>query len=182
MEKYYVYILKSEKSRHYIGYTSNLEQRVTQHNNKHTGLRPSDLLNWEVKDINLENKTVQYYEQKIKDYWIIPIHDNLIEVLRKRIETVKEGRIFEYENIGNMGRAYRRYLESLELKGKGYTMRTFRKSFISLAHELGIDLATVSKLVGHKQITTTQKYYSKIGLGKQSAELNKYSLQPKAKE
>jgi putative endonuclease len=34
---YTVYLLQSNKSRHYIGYTSNLPQRIAQHNRKHRG-------------------------------------------------------------------------------------------------------------------------------------------------
>jgi putative endonuclease len=34
---YYVYILISNRNRFYIGYTSNLEQRIPQHNRKHKG-------------------------------------------------------------------------------------------------------------------------------------------------
>ncbi|MDD3559131.1 MAG: hypothetical protein PHW27_11245, partial [Melioribacteraceae bacterium] len=48
------------------------------------------------------------------------------------------------------------------------------------AHDCGIDLATVSKLVGHKQITTTAKYYNKISISKQLKELQK--LQPFSKD
>ncbi|MFZ5948778.1 MAG: GIY-YIG nuclease family protein [Stygiobacter sp.] len=35
--KYFVYILESNLKRHYIGYTSNLDQRIKQHNSKHKG-------------------------------------------------------------------------------------------------------------------------------------------------
>jgi len=37
MQNYFVYILISSKGRHYIGYTSNLPQRLAQHNRKHKG-------------------------------------------------------------------------------------------------------------------------------------------------
>jgi putative endonuclease len=37
MDSYFVYILQSDKNRHYIGYTSNLPQRLAQHNRKHKG-------------------------------------------------------------------------------------------------------------------------------------------------
>jgi putative endonuclease len=37
MPNYFVYILQSDKDRHYIGYTSNLSQRILQHNRKHKG-------------------------------------------------------------------------------------------------------------------------------------------------
>ncbi|MBI2416537.1 MAG: GIY-YIG nuclease family protein [Ignavibacteriales bacterium] len=32
-----VYLLQSTKERHYIGFTSNLQQRLSQHNRKHHG-------------------------------------------------------------------------------------------------------------------------------------------------
>jgi predicted GIY-YIG superfamily endonuclease len=34
---FYVYVLESNKNRHYIGFTSNLPQRLAQHNRKHKG-------------------------------------------------------------------------------------------------------------------------------------------------
>ena len=34
---FYVYILQSNRNRHYIGFTSDLESRVYKHNKKHTG-------------------------------------------------------------------------------------------------------------------------------------------------
>ena len=34
---FYVYILQSNRNRHYIGFTSDLESRVYKHNNKHKG-------------------------------------------------------------------------------------------------------------------------------------------------
>ena len=37
MASYFVYILQSDNNRHYIGYTSNLKQRISQHNRKHKG-------------------------------------------------------------------------------------------------------------------------------------------------
>jgi len=40
-------------------------------------------------------------------------------------------------------------------------------------HNCGADLATVSKLVGHRQVTTTEKYYNKLSILNKSNELNK---------
>ncbi|NJD22560.1 MAG: GIY-YIG nuclease family protein [Melioribacter sp.] len=37
MSSYFVYILRSDKGRYYIGCTSNLSQRLSQHNRKHKG-------------------------------------------------------------------------------------------------------------------------------------------------
>jgi putative endonuclease len=52
MHKYYVYILVSSKDRHYIGYTSNLQQRIAQHNRKHKGFTGTTEF-WEI-DISIE--------------------------------------------------------------------------------------------------------------------------------
>ncbi|MHB8581102.1 MAG: GIY-YIG nuclease family protein [Ignavibacteriaceae bacterium] len=47
MQKYFVYILQSNRNRRYIGYTSNLSQRLAQHNRKHKGFTGTNEI-WEV--------------------------------------------------------------------------------------------------------------------------------------
>jgi integrase len=139
----------------------------------YTGLRPSDIIGITCEDIDIENKRLQYYSVKTNEYFIIPIHESLLPILSNRINEIKSGRIFNYKNINHMGRAFRRYLKTLGLTNKNYNLRTFRKSFISMAYASGVDLTMVSKLVGHKQITTTAKYYNKISISHQSNEVNK---------
>lgn len=142
----------------------------------YSGLRPTDLLQLKVEDINVVKGTMQYYEQKIKDYNIVPIHPTLLPILQKRMDEVKSGRLFSYAEDKNIGKAFQRFLEDLGLDTKGYNLRTFRKTFISIAHDKDIDIATVSKLVGHKKIDTTMKYYTKISLSKKGEELKKFEL------
>ena len=48
MQKHFVYILTSSNDRHYIGYTSNLAQRLAQHNRKHKGFTSREE-HWEVE-------------------------------------------------------------------------------------------------------------------------------------
>ncbi len=139
----------------------------------YTGLRPSDICELPVKDIDLVKNVISYYAPKTQEYFKVPIHPDLVLILSNRISEAKEGKILEYKTIGNMGKAFRRYLEELKLTENGYNLRTFRKTFISFAHANGMDLATVSKLAGHKKITTTEKYYNKLSLEKQSQELLK---------
>jgi integrase len=139
----------------------------------YTGLRPSDIYNIKTEDINLNDSIIQYYSEKSDDYYLVPIHGDLKSLLKDRMKEIGEGPLLEYETISNIGKAFRRYMKKLNLDKKGYTLRTFRKTFISLGHDAGIDLATISRLVGHKQITTTQKYYNKLSIGKQKDELKK---------
>lgn len=44
------------------------------------------------------------------------------------------------------------------LGDKGYTMKHLRSSYCSWLLEAGVDLPTVQKMMGHKHITTTQRY------------------------
>ena len=57
MPKYYVYILQSSGGRYYIGFTSNLAQRISQHNKKHKGYTGRKSEEWElVVSIELPDK------------------------------------------------------------------------------------------------------------------------------
>ncbi|KUG25275.1 hypothetical protein ASZ90_004903 [hydrocarbon metagenome] len=145
-----------------------------------TGLRPTDIYKIKAEDIDLENKKMKYYSQKTDEYKEVPLHEDLISILRVRINEVKSGNLIHYSDVHNIGRAYREYIKEIGLRNKGYTLRTFRKTFVSLAHESGIDLATVSKLAGHSQITTTERYYNRLGMTKKTDELNKLRV-PKRK-
>lgn len=142
----------------------------------YTGLRPSDIYNIKVEDVNFETNSLQYYSEKSKEYFTVPLHNELLPILERRCKELSTGNIVNYETINNIGKAFRRYLSQIKLTGRGYNLRTFRKTFITLAHNSGMDLATVSKLVGHKQITTTAKFYNKLSLNKQASELNKLIL------
>lgn len=139
----------------------------------YTGLRPTDILNFKVENINWDDNTIQYYSQKSDEYFFVPIHNDLIPILKERSEELKSGKLLQYFDVHNMGRAYREYLKEIDLHKKNYTLRTFRKTFISLAYDQDMELAMVASLVGHKKITTTKQYYHKLSNKKRAAELNK---------
>jgi integrase/recombinase XerD len=141
----------------------------------YTGLRPSDLINIRVEDIDFVDATLKYYSPKTDEHRVVPINQELIPLLKKRIDEVKIGRLLGYAQITNMGKAFQRFADDLKLN-TDYNLRTFRKTFISLAHGAGMELATVSKLVGHKSILTTSKYYHKLSIARQNSEMNKLSL------
>ena len=84
--------------------------------------------------------------------------------------------LISYTSLHNIGRAFREFLKEIGLDNKGYTLRTFRKTFISKAHESNVDYATLSQLVGHSNIRTTAKYYTKFSLSKQQDEISKISF------
>ncbi len=139
----------------------------------YTGLRSSDILTITVDRVNLEQRTLSYYSPKTKKYFIVKFHNDLIPILKERITKVKTGNLLSYIDHTNMAQAFRRYLTELGLNNLGYSMRTFRKTFITNASQT-MDLASVAKLVGHSQITTTAKYYTKVDLERQEKEIDKF--------
>jgi integrase len=93
--------------------------------------------------------------------------------LRRRIKEVKTGKLFEYSNVKNMGRAFSRYLVDIELDAKGYVLTTFRKDFISRSQEAGVPVNAASLLAGHSKISTTMEYYTTLSSEFLRGELNK---------
>ena len=53
--QFFVYILESDRGRHYIGFTSNLQERIKKHNAKHKGFTATSET-WKVI-IFIETKT-----------------------------------------------------------------------------------------------------------------------------
>lgn len=153
--------------------TKNVNFRTMIYLAYYTGLRSSDLLSIIAEKVNFENNTISYYSPKLKKWYTVPFHNHLTSVLQERVAEKKTGKLLDYTDDSDMCQAFRRYLTALELTGKGYSMRTFRKTFITNA-SAAMDLATVSKLVGHKNITTTAKYYNKVDLSKKAEDLNKF--------
>jgi len=139
----------------------------------YTGLRSTDMLSILAEKVNFENNSISYYSPKIKTWLTIPIHEKLLGVLKERIIEIKSGKILDYTENTHMWKVFHDYLLELGLTDKGYSVRTFRKTFITHASAY-MDLAIVSKLVGHRNITTTAKYYNKIDLTRKAIELNKF--------
>lgn len=133
----------------------------------YTGLRPSDLINVKSSDINLDNLTIDIYSVKTRQYRTIPFAKKLKKILMNRMSEVGDGKLIQLNTINNMGKAFRRFLKQIKLDERGYTLRTFRKTFITYMHSKGADLATISKLAGHNQINTTAKYYHRLSIDTQ---------------
>lgn len=139
----------------------------------YTGLRPSDIYNIKSTDIDLNKKILRYYSEKTSEHFMVPLHPELIPVLEDRLKVINGKKLLEYETINNIGKAVRRYFKKLKINGKGYNLRTFRKTFISISWESGIDVASTARLVGHKNISTTLKYYTKFNPTKLSEQLER---------
>jgi integrase len=139
----------------------------------YTGLRPSDIINITAELVDLEKMEMKFYSSKIDKWFVRPLHTSLKTVLSQRIEKIKTGQLFDYSVVKNMGKAFSRYLKDLDLTGKGYNLRTFRKDFISRSQDAGMGINAVSVLVGHSNIKTTMTYYTTLSSKHLKEELEK---------
>ena len=143
----------------------------------YTGLRSSDVLSIQRENIDIKNRILKYYSPKRKKFREVAFHKKLVTILRNRIKETEEDAILGYRNVENLGRAITSYFTDLEIDGKEYTARTFRKTFISLCRSrYDIDASIVMELVGHEPVNTTDRYYNRVSIDKMRLELDKFKI------
>jgi integrase len=135
-----------------------------------TGLRFSDIKNlvWGEIHHSIENGyTIQFTQQKTKGVEVLPISEQAYSLLgepKEPTDKVFEGLTYSaYENkhlyqwIGAAGIT------------KDITFHCFRHTFATLQLSKGTDIYTVSKLLGHRELKTTQIYAKIIDQTKREA-------------
>lgn len=123
----------------------------------YTGARLGELrslewtdFDWEKKILTIKNK--ENYQTKNKKFRTIPLHSEFVKKIHPHIKSV--GKCFN--TYVNPYKALRKIVNMVGLKGIAF--HSFRHTFASHLVMSGVDLATVSKLLGHSNITTTMIY------------------------
>jgi integrase len=135
-----------------------------------TGLRFSDIekLKWsEIHYKKSDGYTLHFTQKKTKGVEYLPISDQAFNLLGKRNnvdEFVFSG--LKYSAWVNL------HLSKWILRAgitKDITFHSFRHTFATLQLSLGTDIYTVSKLLGHRELKTTQIYAKVIDGNKRKA-------------
>lgn len=135
-----------------------------------TGLRWSDIfkMKWsEMKSDNGEYKIV-FNQKKTNQLEYLPISNQAMALIGKAGKP--DDRVFiglRYSNYMNM--ELQRWVINAGITNKIITFHSARHSFATLQLTLGTDIYTVSKLLGHKNISTTQIYSKVIDQSKMDA-------------
>jgi integrase len=141
-----------------------------------TGLRFSDIekLTWgQVQHSETGGYYLQFRQKKTGGVEVTPISEqafNLLGIRKEPIDIIFER--LKYSAQTNM------YLKFWLLKAgitKHITFHCFRHTYATLQLSLGTDIYTVSKMLGHREIRTTQVYAKVIDRTKQEA-ANKIKL------
>ena len=136
------------------------------------GLRHSDIiaLTWGNIEMDEEgNSRLHIIQKKTKEAISLPLSQEAIKQLPQR-ENAKDGDII-FKKLITLGRTNEilpKWAEQAGIK-KHITFHTARHTHATMLLTLGVDLYTVSKLLGHTNIQTTQIYAKLVDESKKKA-------------
>ena len=134
-----------------------------------TGLRHSDIKQLKWKDLvkDQEHYRILFTQQKTKGVEYMPISDQAYQLCGERGDS--DRLIFEgLQDPSWISRPVARWVEAAGIT-KHITFHCFRHTYATLQLTSGTDIYTVSKMLGHKKVTTTQIYAKIIDEKKEAA-------------
>jgi integrase len=135
-----------------------------------TGLRKGDILALRPEDIDFERRIVRLTAQKTAEAIEIPMHPILERILRGVLASSDEPRPYvfmssrasrttgQWTRFTDVKNAFRGALERSGLAGQGFCFHDLRRTFASTLYRSGVPLLTVSRLLGHRSVKTTERY------------------------
>lgn len=123
-----------------------------------TGGRPTEVKTLEPHDIDIIQNTITFnaLKTKTKRTRVIPVSSMLIKLLQKRLNNLNEP-LFPF-TTDSAGIELTRRCERLGIiKGKR-SLYSFRSGFATDLDDNGASLNDIRALLGHKRVTTTQRY------------------------
>lgn len=136
-----------------------------------TGLRYSDICNltWS----NIKEGVIEYRQKKTKSLEYLPLSVTAKRILYNTDDKIQflpqpQTKIFNMPTKLTSWEALKNWVIKAEIN-KRVSFHTSRHTFATLSLSYGVDLYTTSKLLGHKNISTTQVYAKIIDERKKEA-------------
>lgn len=129
----------------------------------HTGLRQDELLSLQWSRVNLFNKTMIIQESKNGKPRTIPLNQVALDILteKARVRNLRCDIVF-LSNVQtkidkrNLRRAFETTLQRAGIED--FHFHDLRHTFATRLAQRGVDIYKISKLLGHTNITMTQRY------------------------
>jgi integrase len=117
-----------------------------------TGLRRAEAINLRAEDVNFEKESI-YIVHATKSYRsrVVPMNERVKEILKEVMPD-----LFSKINKETVTQKFAEYLKRTGLVG--FKLHSLRHTFASRLVEHGVDLYTVSKLLGHSDLKTSMVY------------------------
>lgn len=136
------------------------------------GLRHSDIiaLKWEnIKKDNEGNFSLHIIQKKTRESITLPLSAEAVKQLPERKEEKATEKVFKgLISLGRTNVVLHKWAEDADIS-KHITFHTARHTHATMLLTLGVDLYTVSKLLGHTNIQTTQVYAKLVDESKKKA-------------
>ncbi len=128
-----------------------------------TGLRAGELLSLEWSRVDLFRKTIFIDETKNHESRTIPLNKAPFDILvrRSKVKLINSKLVFfnnanKVIDINKLGKSFRRALKEAEIEN--FRFHDLRHTFGSRLAQSGVDINTIAKLMGHKDLKTTKRY------------------------
>lgn len=121
-------------------------------------LRRSELINLKLSNIDRKRKLLLIENAKGNKDRYVPISDDLIQLIIKYYRKFRP-KVYLFNGQSKLKYSFTS-LNNLvkDFFGSEFSCHTLRHSGTTAMHEQGVDLATLSKLLGHNSIKTTEIY------------------------
>ncbi len=136
-----------------------------------TGIRASELINIDLKDINFNNNSIKIYGKGNRErivYFSNSCKEKLLKYIRvrnknKEIIDINEALFISYQNkrigIDGIEDVCKKAYELMGLKKCGYTTHTLRHSAATLIYiYVAQDILLLKRFLGHARLSTTEIY------------------------
>jgi len=124
-----------------------------------TGMRLGEILSLKLNDINLTEGHLLVRDSKNYDSRYIPIHPELKQVLKQLKESSNSEYVFSHADGTPVKSIKKGFRSALKRSGIDHCrFHDLRHTFASNLVMNGVDLVTVSQLMGHKDLTMTKRY------------------------
>lgn len=163
-----------EEVRRILDSTDNLKHKAMLMTIYSCGLRLSELLNLQIRDVRSSDQIVRINQSKGNKDRIVSLPDKLLHILREYYQAYKPtDYLFEGEKGGRYSeRSVQLVLKKALAKAKVQTegtVHTLRHSYATHLIRSGIDIRVVQELLGHGSIKTTMIYTHITDVDKKNA-------------
>ena len=128
-----------------------------------TGLRMGELISLEWPEVNLFRKTIFVKETKNKESRTVPLNQQAFEILmrKSKVRNIHSKLVFPDLAFGkwdksNLGKRLRKVLSKAGIED--FRFHDLRHTFGSRLAQAGVDINTIARLMGHKDLKMTQRY------------------------
>jgi len=156
-------VLSSDDVRKILDVTQNLKHKAILMTIYSAGLRLSELIELKVSDIDSKRGLIKIRQSKGNKDRYVMLSEKLLDTLRDYYSQYKpksslfEGQNKEKYSPRSVQQVFKSALEKAGVK-KDASVHTLRHSFATHLLEKGTDIRYIQKLLGHKNISTTQIY------------------------